>query len=76
MKTKFLILLPYLLLFIFSYFLFYNKESKDYPDNHLYFLILAFLLPGILNFIFPKLRNTGFGTYKFFPYLVNLFKKR
>lgn len=76
MKSKFFFILPYLILFTFSYLLFYKKETTDYSDSHIYFLILAFLLPGILNFIFPKLKKTGFGTYKFFPYLINLLKKR
>lgn len=76
MRSKVLFVLPYVVLLIFSYLLFYKKETNGYSDSHVYFLILTFILPSLLNIIFPKLKETGFGTSKFFPYLINLMKRK
>ena len=70
----------YLLYFFFlllGYILFaFQDYSQTKEDNNILFLLLAFFVVPILRLLFPRLRKIGFGTHAFFPYLINLFRKK
>lgn len=61
---------------ILGFILFISQDQANMKESNLVFLLLAFLFVPILRFLFPKLREIGFGTSEFFPYLLSLFKKK
>ena len=53
-----------------------KTNENTVKKNYAFLLLVAFLIPSILGFLFPKLKKLGIGTSDFLLNLIDSLKKK